>query len=291
MNINLVFEEHQIDRSRLLMLRHTPTQRRLKAELPFLAESQPNVFNAYQQTQSSIRNENLMAQANHVASFIGDVGNKAIFVGLYKKESQRIISQEEYWTMPVHQSLRHYGLEQAAPDTRPNALLFDLQLLPLMQSMRGKLIVEWPQPIVNFVRWAENNTFPIHAILEESKLTQPLSDWREIVWSWNKLQNLPHSWREALKHWGAIYLIHDRSDGKNYIGSASGEENLWGRWQNYADTGDGGNVLLRDRGPESLEFSILERISPDMIRTQVVELETSWKKRLHTLAPSGLNLN
>jgi hypothetical protein len=62
-------------------------------------------------------------------------------------------------------------------------------------------------------------------------------------------------------------------------------------------SGHGGNALLRERHdgskrpPENLIFSILERVSPDMDRKDIIDLESNWKERLHTRAPLGLNDN
>ena len=70
-----------------------------------------------------------------------------------------------------------------------------------------------------------------------------------------------------------------------------GSENLLQRWLNYAASGHGGNRLLREREPENFQFTILERVSPDMDAEDVITLETRWKKRLHTRSPDGLNDN
>ena len=90
----------------------------------------------------------------------------------------------------------------------------------------------------------------------------------------------------------AGYLfIFDTIDRKGYVGSAYGESNLLGRWLNYAARGDGGNKLLRPRDPSTFRFTILERVSPDMNSTEIIQLENSWKRRLHTKSPLGLNEN
>jgi hypothetical protein len=81
------------------------------------------------------------------------------------------------------------------------------------------------------------------------------------------------------------------SDGKGYVGSAYGDSNLLGRWLGYAAGGHGGNVLLRNRQPGNFRFSILQRVSPDMDAADVIRLEATWKERLHTRAPFGLNDN
>ena len=55
---------------------------------------------------------------------------------------------------------------------------------------------------------------------------------------------------------------------KGYVGSASGAQNLLGRWQHYAGTGDGGNLNL------------LEVVAPDMDRDEVNQREQNCKNRL-----------
>ncbi len=114
--------------------------------------------------------------------------------------------------------------------------------------------------------------------------------WDQLVFSWKDLPLLPKKWRSALSEWRGIYLIFDASDGKGYVGAAYGRENILGRWLSYAASGHGGNKLLRGRNPEHFRFSILQRVSPDMEATDVAQIESAWKVRLHT-REFGLNDN
>src|SRR5580658_9274800 len=57
--------------SRVLVMRHTPQEPGLRRALPWLAADDPDAYNCYQQTQSP-RAEELLAQADYLASFIGD---------------------------------------------------------------------------------------------------------------------------------------------------------------------------------------------------------------------------
>ena len=52
-----------------------------------------------------------------------------------------------------------------------------------------------------------------------------------------------------------------------------------------------GNTLLRKREPGDFRFSILQIVSPDMDARDVILLEATWKDRLHTRAPHGINDN
>jgi hypothetical protein len=115
--------------------------------------------------------------------------------------------------------------------------------------------------------------------------------WSEIDLTWSQLHVLPERWKHKLSEWRAIYYIFDTSDGKGYVGSAYGANNLLGRWLQYSATGHGGNRLLRHRNAHHFRFTILERVSPDMNAEDVIQLESTWKERLHTRAPYGLNEN
>lgn len=112
-----------------------------------------------------------------------------------------------------------------------------------------------------------------------------------MVLRWDELHVLPALWKSRLREWRGVYFIYDTSAGKGYVGSAAGGDNILGRWENYAATGHGGNRLLKARDPKQFVFSILQRLSPDSPPHEVLQAENSWKERLHTRSPSGLNDN
>ena len=115
--------------------------------------------------------------------------------------------------------------------------------------------------------------------------------WDAINLSWDELRVIPGSWETVLSQWRGIYYIYDEAEGKGYVGSAYGDTNVLGRWLHYAKSGHGGNVLLRRCDPKTLRFTILQRVSPDMDASDVIRLEGTWNKRLHTRSPFGLNDN
>jgi hypothetical protein len=131
----------------------------------------------------------------------------------------------------------------------------------------------------------------ILAIREDSALDAAMPPWNELALAWDELGVMPTKWQSAIAQWRGIYYIFDTSDGKGYVGSASGGDNILGRWLGYSATGHGDNVLLRDRDHKNFRFSILQLVSPSMEPADVVEIETTWKKRLHTRTPYGLNAN
>lgn len=251
------------------------------------------MFNAYQQSQGE-KVEKTMTSARYVASFIGHEPGKALFVGLYSIEGWKPLSRRQFWRIPANVELNAFGMNGFTEESgRSSILWFDLVLTEFYALWKGKLIVGWPPLDRNWHRWAHKpkNEMPVLAILDECALDAGMPEWNEINLAWEDLGVLPTRWRSTLSQWRGIYYIFDTSDGKGYVGSAYGDSNLLGRWLAYASNGHGGNRLLRQRDPRHFRFTILQRVSPDMDAGDVIRLESTWKERLHTRQPFGLNDN
>jgi len=295
MEFNDLLRNNNIDPGRVIVFRHRPPEPKLYRALPRLAAERPEVFNAYQQTHGA-RVEKAMTGADYVASFIGHEPGKALFVGLYSIGPSTPLTLSEYWQVPAYVEMKEkyevsgFSDEEVA-EGRSTVLWFDLALMDFYASWKGRLIVGWPPPGIAWWRRAHQNTLPVLAIREESALDPAMPNWREIVLGWEELGMLSPSWESRLSEWRAIYYIRDASDGKGYVGSAYGAENLLGRWRGYAASGHGGNIRLKNRDSSNFEFSILQRLGPDDDVEHVVGIEGTWKTRLHTRWPDGLNDN
>lgn len=294
MNLNDLLLGKGINPQHVLVLRHRPNEPELNRVLPWLAAEKPDIFNAYQQTQGERleRAMQAMSGTGYVASFLGREPGKALFVGLYSIGETKPLSREEFWQVPAYAELKEFGMRGFAEENISGTVLwFDLTLTDFYAQWKGRLIVGWPPPERAWWRRAHRNEFPIVAILEDSALVTAMPEWDEIEFTWEQFGALPKSWKSTLSQWRGVYYIFDTSDGKGYVGSAYGESNLLGRWLNYAGRGHGGNSLLRQRDPRNFRFTILQRVSPDLDASEVVRLEGSWKRRLHTRVPHGLNDN
>lgn len=298
MNLNDLLKGKDIDPQRVIVLRHRPREPELSKVFPWLAAEKPDVFNAYQQTQGEKleRAMQAMTGTGYVASFIGQGSGKALFVGLYSIAASKPLTYEEYWQIPAYIEMKtKFGMKgwDIREEGQASKLWFDLALMAdFYAHWKGRLIVSWPPPERSWWRRAHRNEMPVLAVLEDSALDPAMKEWDEIEFTWEELSVLPTRLKSKLSEWRGIYYIFDTSDGRGYVGSAYGESNLLGRWLNYAARGDGGNKLLRPpRDPRKFRFTILQRVSPDMNATEVTQLENSWKIRLHTRAPDGLNDN
>lgn len=284
-----LLKQQGIDPKAVLVMRHRPFETELRKVLPWLAAERPELFNAYQQGQNP-RAEKAMQRADYVASFIGHQPAKGLFVGLYRRGKWKPMTYQQYWSHGLLKELGALGMQGFEKGTRKQLLWFELKLVDFFSSWKGKLVVEWPGLERSWYRWADRNSFTIAAIHEQSVLDKEMPHWDQLVLTWEELRILPTAWKAAMKEWRGIYHIFDESDGKAYVGSAYGKDNILGRWLNYSARGHGGNTQLRRRNCSNFRFSILQRVSPDMEPRDVIQLEESWKRRLHTLE-FGLNAN
>jgi hypothetical protein len=295
MTLNDMLRTKGFDLKQVLVMRHRPIEPGLNKVLPWLAAERPEFFNAFQQTQGP-KEERAMQKAEFVASFIRYGPGKALFIGLYKIAGHRPMTREQFWGVPAYIEMKKFGMRgfTGEEEGRDFVLWFDLDLVPdFYGDWKGKLVVGWPKPDRAWCRRAHepHNIFPVLAVAEESVLDTGMPRWDDIVLGWEELGVLPSKWKAKLSEWRGIYYIFDTSVGKGYVCSAYGETNLLGRWQTYADSGHGGNALLRHCDPKHFLFTILQRVSPDADSDDVIRLESSWKQRLHTRDPLGLNDN
>lgn len=294
MNLNDLLDGEGIDPQSVLVFRHRPDAPALNKVLPWLAVEKPEIFNAYQQTQGERveRAMKAMIGTGYVASFIGREPGKAVFVGLYSIGESKPLTREEFWRVPEYVELKAFGMRDFADEhSSASVLWFNLKLTEFYAHWKGRLIVSWPPPERSWWRRAHRSEFSVIAVLEDSALDAALPEWDEIEFTWEELQVLPTRLKFKLSEWRGVYYIFDTLKEKGYVGSAYGESNLLGRWLNYAARGDGGNRLLRQRDPRNFRFTILQRVSPDLGGDDVIRLESSWKRRLHTRRPHGLNDN
>lgn len=295
MNLNDALRLKSIDPRNVLVLRHRPHEPQLRRVLPWLASEKPDFFNAYQQTQGG-RLEQVMQKMvgeGYVASFVGCEPGKALFIGLYAIKASKPLTFKQFWQVPAYKAMKSFGMKgwHTQEAARPAVLWFDLEPLDFYAHWKGKLVIAWPPPERSWWRRAHRKGMDVLSILDESVLVPPMPEWDTINLSWEELQEIPERWKSSLREWRGIYYIFDTSDGKGYVGSAYGATNILGRWKGYAASGHGGNRLLKRRDPKQFRFSILQRLAPDLGQADVIRIENSWKERLHTRVPFGLNDN
>lgn len=92
-------------------------------------------------------------------------------------------------------------------------------------------------------------------------------------------------WKNALEHMKGVYVIHDRTSGKPYVGSAYGDTGIWAWWGQYVASVHGGNIDLRalvdrdgdERVRDNLVFALLEYWPMRTWDDIVLQRESYWK--------------
>jgi len=93
-----------------------------------------------------------------------------------------------------------------------------------------------------------------------------------------------------------VYVIFDKSSGMQYVGSASGGNGIWSRWEGYARTGHNGNKalkLLAKKNPDfanNFTFSLHHVFPRTVSKNDVLYYESLLKNKLGSRA-FGLNEN
>ena len=155
------------------------------------------------------------------------------------------------------------------------------------------------------------NEFEVKEILSEPYSGRTFPGFEEIDISFGELEAFIQKgrpdWSAALKSIKGVYLITDTEKDKRYVGSAYGDDGIWSRWENYIQTGHGGNVgiiqLMKDQGIDcyqedlnidycrnSFRFALLERLPFNLSDSEVISREDHWKRILLT-RETGLNRN
>ena len=255
--------------------------------------------NDWLELYQSYQSKPVFGEAKQIVSFYGLSGTRAGFYGVYKVRAYRTRQPGEgptlascEWSKQWDQNSKHfYELER---DSR-----FD--------DFRDRIIIDWG---LGALAWVQDlhrknkpdRNKPVLEILEPGRKLPPFDDYLEFSLTYAQMQDLfqkeeaHRDWRIPLSSVAGVYLILAQESGELYIGSAYGAEGIWGRWRNYAVSGDGGNTQLRDliKGnsayPKQFRFSVLQILPKTMTRDEVITREGLYKTKFGTLA-HGLNSN
>jgi hypothetical protein len=242
----------------------------------------------YQSYQSKPR----FHSAKQIVSFYGLPGTRAEFYGVYKVLGWRPAS-EGRTVASCKPSLRW---------NRESQFFYNLERDTRFDDLRDRLIIDWGAGALAWVQKLSNKA--VLEILEPGRKLGPFSDYLEFNLTYAELKDLfsneeaHRDWKTALSAVAGVYLVLAQGSGDLYVGSASGDEGIWGRWRDYAQSrdGDGGNEKLRalvaedNRCPGSFRFSVLQILPKSMARDEVLKREARYKDKLGSRA-TGLNLN
>lgn len=167
---------------------------------------------------------------------------------------------------------------------------YEYESIPEYEKYCGRLVIDFKNRSQTLIRKARS-------VIDECRVQEILSDdfnndvfpgYENVRLSWHDLKAVirKDNWSTALQNQKAVYLITDRSNGKMYVGSASGEHMLLGRWFAYVNNGHGNNVELKQLSFEHIkanfEYTVLDIFKSTTDDNLILSRETWWKETLKT---------
>lgn len=233
----------------------------------FLDHQNDNLFDDYVREHTPV-NAKLLMQTDYVVVFVAD-GKYSRFAGVYQVFGEDFRNKDK--------------------------IFVKVRVLDVFRQFGGRVLVDWGgMAAQRWLQWFKNDKNIIQIDEGIISMMIPFRTYNDVLLDFKELKNIVDTdnaeWREKLKAVNGIYGISDKSNGKLYIGSAYGEEGIWGRWKDYAETkGHGNNDMLVDiikQNPDyawdNLQWFILETFSLDVTDAYTVERENLYKLKLCT---------
>lgn len=222
-------------------------------------------------------------KAKVILSFLALENNKAEFYGAYQVNGFRDFTADDISRLPAYLAHAHQDGEKR--------IFYELQPLPEFDELRHRLVVQWRSTR----GWFQTKDLDVYELLPSVSVL-PFPGMQNVILSWSQLCHITKTprehkdWHSALRSTAGIYRIVDMQTGEAYIGSAYGEDGVWGRWCTYAKTGHGGNKLLKGKDNTQFRWSIVRTLSGSMSARDVINIENIEKEK-HGSRVHGLNGN
>lgn len=207
----------------------------------------------------------------YIVVFIGERGAAARFVGVYKV------------------------LGSVKSPYNDHDRLYDLQRVEAFAFLEERIVIDWGKSTVGWHQYYynEKNVVRIDSGIGDVDGVPLFRSYNEVILSYDELNKIIKSdneeWKSKLEAVNCIYLIQDKSNGKQYVGSTYGTKGIWGRWSVYSDTGHGNNkelmYLLEENEnyhKQNFQWSILETLPINITQKEAISRECVWKRKMLT---------
>lgn len=249
--------------SRIKLVRHKDK----RLDLYNLYRTDKTSFLDYQNTQS----KDVFKDVDYIVSFIGEENTLARFIGVFK-----IIRKE----------------------ITEDGFKYEMSDISGYDDLKERVIIRWENAI-SWHQWIKNEMEIVEICpgLHYKRFT----DYFDLILTYSELEEIVekqyNDWKVVLSSIKGVYLITDVSTGKLYVGSAYGENGIWGRWSDYISTsGHGNNKILKDlihsnvMYKYNLQFSILMILPKTVTADEAILKEQLFKRKLGSNS-FGLNAN
>lgn len=252
----------------------------------FLDHQNDGLFEDYVREHTPV-NANLLIQADYVIAFVAD-GKHSRFAGVYQ-----VLGEDK----------RIKVLSEDPKKKYEEKIFLKVLRLRAFEPLGGRVLVDWGGLAAQrWLQWFRGDKKVLRIDQGIIRMMIPFTSYNDVLLSFKELKNLIETdnveWRDKLKAVNGIYGIADQSNGKLYVGSAYGNEGIWGRWKVYVETnGHGNNDMLveiinnnKDYAWDHFQWFILETFPLNVTDDYAIQRENLYKEKLCTRA-FGYNKN
>jgi hypothetical protein len=273
---NSLLEEAGLRLNDVRLLRHKD-KRADRGRTPYdlWVENSPQ-FDLYQSTQGFHNRTKL--NVPFWAVFLGTPSDETLFVGLYAVKYDGLLKHD--------QEMPHI---RGGIDKEGSCDVYILAPQEALSEFIGRLTVDWGEGALAWIQRAHKRNKPVIELRKEFKEPE-FPGFLHFIEPLSRVDSIPKSWQEVLKNAKGVYLLTCPRTKEQYVGKADGAGGFWGRWQEYIQTGHGGNIALKSRDPSDYQVSILEVAGTAATSEDVLKMESLWKAKLQS-QEMGLNKN
>jgi GIY-YIG catalytic domain. len=274
---NTLLKQEGVSPETVILVRHKDS-RLGKGWSPFdLWRYDRPMFEEYQSHQT-FGNHAKFVRASKWASFVGTPEGKTLFVGMYDATFRGLLEQDRVCPWSNNE------VEKAGSHE-----VYKLTIDPAFQGYDGKLYIDWGDGARAWVQRADNQNKPITELREKYQ-EDPFPGFLSFSEPLSRVEVLPLGWITTLKASKGVYLLSCPRTREQYVGSATGADGFWGRWQEYCQNHHGGNIAFKSREPSDYQVSILEVAGSDKSAEDILAMEYRWIRKLQS-REMGLNRN
>ncbi|SEV92608.1 GIY-YIG nuclease family protein [Luteibacter sp. 329MFSha] len=260
--INALLEINGIDLKTTRLVRHQDKRGTLGRTPHSLWLSDDGSFDRYQAIQGTER----FSVGGSIVSFVVTPIGETIFVGVYTVDAIGVTADDTVDPLLGHDVT---GLHS-----------YTLSPHPALAEYRGRIVIEWGPGARAWVQRG-GMTKPVIEI-RRAHTDPPYPGHDGFMHTIRDLGHVPQTWRTVLTAAKGVYLLVSLKTGKQYVGSATGEDGFWGRWATYAANGHGGNIGLKLASEDDYAVTILEVASSKASVADILASEAKWKAKLLT---------
>lgn len=278
LTFNMLLQDEGVDPQSVRLLRHQ--HQVTLGRTPYsLWRDDRSEFERYQSAQQTARRSYYASK--FWASFVVPPDGSTLFAGMYEISGHDPVPVD--WVDPI--------MRKTATQMEIELDLYRFRRVEDFDRFSGRLKIDWGKGTRSWAQKADSGTGD-KPIVELTQVFQEpdFPGFSRFIGNLGSLSSLPASWIATLSASRGIYLLTCPRTREQYVGSASGLNGFWGRWEAYIATGHGGNVALKSRDPSDYQVSILEVMGSAAMVDEIKVAEELWKTKLQS-RDMGLNRN